>query len=91
MITTTQIHDDIAFVRSIIPANFTVTESKQKGSIRCVGAPNDGFRKPNSDADDQEGFDLFHAKLKEHFAGRFQETYCNTCTWYQDFIIYLKP
>ena len=72
-----QIVDDIAFVKSILPDHYKVSESKKLGSIHCKSSV--GM------ADDRFIYVIAH-----HFGERFQEVFHNTCTNHVDFTIYLK-
>lgn len=93
----TTIEDDIDFVKSILPKNYAVQESKKKGSIHCKS--DTGFVKPPyedeggrliTDAENTIAWTSFKAMLRAYFENRLQEIYHNTCFCHTDFTIYLK-
>jgi hypothetical protein len=99
------IQADINFVKTILPDHYEVKESKKKGSIHCKSEI--GIRKSPytvhpylleptravtvTDAEDEEHWEYIFKAIKQHFGGRFQEVFHNTCFCHVDFTIYLKP
>ncbi len=90
-------NEQLEFVKSLLPAHYKVSESATAGSIRCVSET--GLRKLPylnksgrliTDDEDDESFDRFFKSIKQHFGGRFQEVFHNTCFCHVDFTIYLK-
>lgn len=93
-----QIALDIEFLKKILPAHYTVQESKKIGSVHCKSPK--GLRlNPYvssagvtvDDAEDEEMWGYVFKAIKNHFADRFQEVFHNTCAWHCDFTVFLKP
>jgi mannose-6-phosphate isomerase-like protein (cupin superfamily) len=91
--------EDIQFVKNILPNHYSVQESKKKGSIHCkseIGIRHSPYLNESSgnmvtDHEDEEHWAYILGAIKQHFNGRFQEVYHNTCFCHVDFTIYLKP
>lgn len=81
------ISDDIAYIKSILPSTYKVNESKKKGSVHCKSET--GIRK-GVDEEDNEHWGYIVAAIKNHFGGRFQEIFHNTCFCHVDFTVHLK-
>jgi hypothetical protein len=71
--------NDFFVINNLIPDHYKCVE-KDHG-IHCFSKI--GFVK-------EKDFDIFFERIKKHLGDRFQEVYCNTCTYHIDFTIYFK-
>lgn len=85
----TQQQQDIAFLRSILPDHYTVQPSKEGNThVHCVSPK--GLRIP-PDGDDDEAWHYTMMAIRRHFGTRLYEVYHHTCSYYQNFTVYLRP
>lgn len=81
-----QMKTDLAFVRSVLPDTYVVTDAAEAYGIRCVSRT--GIRQ-DGDAEDDEQWGYTMAAFRHHFGQRLLEVFHATNFCHTDFTIYL--
>lgn len=82
------IDNGIDFLKIILPTTYSIKRVDGKDAIRCKS---DIGLRVNKDSDDDEHWGHIEEAIKGYFSDNLQEIYFNTHSYYQDFVIYLKP
>lgn len=85
---TTQLQNDLGFMKSILPSHYTVKNTVKNNGVRCISPV--GIGVDGSD-DDPEHWGYIMKAVRKEFGSRFMEVYHNTNYCHVDFIVYLKP
>lgn len=84
-------HNDIEFIKRILPAHYKVEQSNESSvntlAIRCTSEK--GIRN-EIDAEDHEHWGYIMGALKYKFGSRSFHVYPNACSFHTDFTIYVR-